>query len=69
MDRKTVRKYARSDGIPVAKKRTGKVSKLDPYKDKLMELVDRYDLFTVRILEEIRKLGYDGGRTALGLFK
>lgn len=66
IDRKTVRKYAKGDGVPVAKPRTGRSSKLDPYREKVRELVDRYNLSTVRILEEIRKQGYDGGRTILG---
>ena len=66
IDRKTVRKYAKSDGVPAKKPRIERNSKLDPYRDSIRELVDRYNLSTVRILEEIRKQGYDGGRTILG---
>jgi transposase len=40
-------------------------SKLDPYRDKVKELIEKYNLSSVRILEEIRKLGYDGGHTIL----
>ena len=66
IDRKTVRKYAKNDSAPETKPRTGRSSKLDPYRDSIRELVDRYNLSTVRILDEIRKLGYDGERTILG---
>ncbi len=60
IDRKTVRKYANSDGIPV-KRNPGRGSRLDPYRDRIRELIDAYNLSAVRILEEIRALGYDGG--------
>ena len=64
IDRKTVRKYANSDGIPV-KRNPGRGSRLDPYRDRIRELIDAYNLSAVRILEEIRALGYDGGYTIL----
>ena len=47
------------------KKRKKKGSKLDPYRDKIRALIDKHNLSGVRILEEIRKLGYNGGYTIL----
>ena len=35
-------------------------SKLDPYREKIRALIDDHNLSAVRILEEIRKIGYDG---------
>ena len=45
------------------KKRKKKGSKLDPYRDKIRALIDEHNLSGVRILEEIRKLGYKSGYT------
>ena len=47
------------------KKRKKKGSKLDPYRDRIHALIDEHNLSAVRILEEIRKLGYNGGYTIL----
>ena len=40
-------------------------SKLDPYREKIKEFIGKYNLSSGRILEEIRRLGYDGGYTIL----
>lgn len=40
-------------------------SKLDPYRERIRALIDDHNLSAVRILEEIRKMGYDGGYTML----
>ena len=40
-------------------------SKLDPYRDSIKDMIDRHNLSAIRILEEIRRLGYDGGYTIL----
>ncbi len=45
-----------------------RTSKLDPYRDSIREMVDRHNLSAIMILEEIRKLGYDGGYTILKEF-
>ena len=42
-----------------------KGSKLDPYRDRIRALIDEHNLSAVRILEEIRKMGYHGGYTIL----
>ncbi|MCL4451321.1 MAG: IS21 family transposase [Candidatus Thermoplasmatota archaeon] len=47
------------------RKRKRKGSKLDPYRDRIHALIDEHNLSAVRILEEIRKLGYNGGYTIL----
>ena len=64
IDRKTVRKYASSDTVPAYGGRH-RASKLDPYKDYIREMVDRYDLSGTRLLEEIRARGYTGSYTIL----
>ena len=38
-------------------------SKPDPRREKIHALIDEHNLSGVRILEEIRKLGYNGGYT------
>ncbi|MCL5439627.1 MAG: IS21 family transposase [Candidatus Thermoplasmatota archaeon] len=63
ISRNSVRKYIKSEPSKKARKR--KASKLDPYRDKIRDLVEKYNLSTVRILEELRKLGYTGGYTIL----
>ena len=53
MGRKTVKKYGNSRDVPLNKycKRT---SKLDPHKNKIKDLIEKYNLSIVRISEEIR---------------
>ena len=63
--RKAVRRYANSDELPAPKQRTARKSKLGPYRDRIGDLIGKYNLSSVRILEEIRKQGYDGGYTIL----
>ena len=65
IDRKTVRKYAQSDEIPRLHNIGKRSSKLDPYRDSIKDMIDRHNLSAIRILEEIRRLGYDGGYTIL----
>ena len=67
IDRKTVRKYALSDNVPACCGRH-RASKLDPYKDYIREMVDRYDLSGTRLLEEIRAKGYTGSYSILKEF-
>ncbi|NIM13288.1 MAG: hypothetical protein GTO45_14345 [Candidatus Aminicenantes bacterium] len=45
--------------------RCGRASKLDPYKAKIRYLVEEKKLNGVRIFEEIKALGYQGGSTIL----
>ncbi len=65
IDRKTVRKYAQSDGMPRLHNNGKRSSKLDPYRDRIRDMIDKHNLSAIRILEEIRKQGYDGGYTIL----
>ena len=63
ISRNSVRKYLKSE--PKNKQNRRKGSKLDPYREKIRELINKHNLSSVRILEEIRKMGYDGGYTIL----
>ena len=65
MDRKTVRKYAKSRVVPKQKQRRKRQLKIEPYKDYIKERIAKYNLSAVRILEEIKKKGYDGSYSTL----
>ena len=58
ISRNSVRKYLKTE--PKNKQNRRKGSKLDPYREKIRELINKNNLSSVRILEEIRKMGYDG---------
>lgn len=67
LDRKTVRKYLRR-GLegPKYGPRAPRPRVIDPYREYLRERVARYPkLSAMRLLREIRQLGYRGGRTAV----
>ena len=64
VSRNTVSRMLRKTRIQEKKKRH-RGSKLDPYRENIRSLIDEHNLSAVRILEEIRKLGYDGGYTIL----
>lgn len=49
IDRKTVRKYASSDNVPAYGGRH-RASKLDPFREYIREMIDRYDLSGTRLL-------------------
>lgn len=59
----------RETGQAMPRKIMMKPSKLDPYKEYISELLDKYrqpPVTTQRVLEKIREKGYQGGRTILG---
>jgi transposase len=65
LDPKTVRRALKKDR-PERKKPEKRSSKLDPFKEKIAELLATYPrISAVRIEEEIRKVGYGGGMTIL----
>ena len=64
VSRNTVSKLLRTTRLADHRKRE-RGSKLDPYREKIRALIDEHNLSAVRILEEIRKMGYDGGYTIL----
>ena len=66
MDRKTVKKYMKSKAVPKYKERKKRVHKLDPYRNYIKERIERYNLSAVRIFDEIRKKGYNGGYSTQG---
>ena len=63
ISRNSVRKYLKSE--PKNKQNRRKGSKLDPYREKIRELINKHNLSSVRILEEIRKMGHNGRYTIL----
>jgi transposase len=60
IDVKTVRRVRKG-----AKKRKPRTSKLDAFKPVIQELVVKKDLTAIRVLREIRALGYKGGYSVL----
>ena len=65
LSRNTVRKYLRAPGVPVAKPRPPRPSKLDPYRPLLEERIEAGVLNTAVLLRELRARGYAGGVTIL----
>ena len=67
LDRKTVRKYLqRGLERPTYGPRAPRRRVIDPYREYLRERLERYPkLSAMRVLREIRELGYRGGRTAV----
>jgi predicted transcriptional regulator len=65
ISRNSVRKYLRSPGVPKAKPRPERVSKLDPYKEHLQERLALGIDNCVVLLRELRNLGYTGSYTIL----
>ena len=63
ISRNSVRKYLKNEPVKKHKKKRG--SKLDPYRDTVKALIEKNNLSAVRVMEEIRKKGYDGGYTIL----
>ena len=47
------------------KKKRNRGSKLDPYKEIIRSLIEEHNISGIRVLEEIRKMGYNGGYTIL----
>ncbi len=65
LSRNTVRKYLRAPGVPVARPRPPRRSKLEPYRPFLEERIGAGVLNTVLLLRELRARGYAGGVTIL----
>jgi transposase len=63
--RNTVRKYLRAREVPERKPAPRRPSILDPYKEKVLELINKGVWNCVVIKREIEKLGYSGGITIL----
>ena len=62
---KTVRKWLKSDGLPKYSRRPSRPSKLDPYKDYIMQRMSD-GVFNCELLyREIRGQGYSGGKSIL----
>jgi len=63
-DRKTIRKYLKGDKLPERKgSEKKKTSKLDPYKNYLLQRIKEGTTNCVVLLEEIQAMGYTGMMT------
>ena len=62
-DRKTVRKYLRLKTLPEPQKRSGRKSKLDPFKPYIIEKLKEGPYTSSRLYREIKEMGFDGGKT------
>jgi transposase len=62
-DRKTVRKYLRLKTLPEPQKRSGRKSKLDPFKPYILEKLEEGPYTASRLYREIKEMGFDGGKT------
>lgn len=66
-DRKTIARHLSLDQPSKHPQTRQKPSKLDPFMSYIQKRLNTYPrLSRVRLLEEIRNLGYDGGTTILG---
>ena len=63
--RNTVRKYLRTREVPKRKPAPPRPSILDPYKEKILELINKGVWSCLVIKREIQRLGYTGGITIL----
>ena len=64
-DPKTVRKYIKAQELPQYKPRPTRPSKLDPFKPYLLSRIKEGMLNCNVLLDEIRVIGYTGGKTIL----
>lgn len=62
-DRKTVRKYLNLTSIPEPKKRVRKESKLDKYKDYIIQKLNEGPFTAARLLRELQEMGFTGKYT------
>ncbi|CAM3617216.1 hypothetical protein AB1399_05530 [Hydrogenibacillus schlegelii] len=67
-DRKTVRKSIYAQELPRYKPRPPRPSKLDPFKPSLVSRIAEGTLNCNVLLDEIRALGYTGGKSILKAF-
>ena len=67
-DRKTVRKYLNSTTLPEPKHRAKRVSKLDNYKDYIINKLDEGPFTAVRLFREIQEMGFTGKITIVSDF-
>ena len=62
-DRKTVKKYLKLRILPEPQKRSGRRSKLDPFKPYILEKLKEGPYTAARLYREIKEMGFDGGKT------
>jgi transposase len=59
-DRKTIRKYINSETPPMRSKRSGNPSKIDPFKEYIINRLNEHPLTASRIYREIQEQGFTG---------
>jgi len=57
-DRKTIRKYINSETPPMRCKRSGNPSKIDPFKEYIINRLNEHPLTASRIYREIQEQGF-----------
>ncbi len=62
-DRKTIRTYVKFGELPVTKERTKKGSKLDPFKDHIVNRLKEGPFTASRLFKEIQEKGFTGKYT------
>jgi len=60
IDRKTVRKYLKSDNVPKYTNTRERSSKIEPFLPTVKELISKYNLSAVRIHEDLVRRGFNG---------
>lgn len=65
INERTVQKWLEAGSFH-QRKGSCRKSKLDPYKDRIIRLVETYPYSGKQILQKVRELGYQGGATILG---
>ena len=68
LDPRTAKKYAESDTRPVYSLSKLKASKLDPYKEQIVQWLEEAPYSAERILEKIREQGFEGGHSIVREF-
>jgi transposase len=68
LDPRTAKKYAESESRPVYSLSTAKPSKLDPYKEQIVQWLEEAPYSAQRILEKIREQGFEGGHSIVREF-
>lgn len=62
-DRKTVKKYLKLKTLPEPQNRSGRKSKLDPFKPYILDKLKEGPYTAVRLYREIKEMGFEGGKT------
>jgi len=67
INEKTVRKYLKLDHLP-SRKRVRRSSKLDPFKERIVKMLEQYPYTAMQIFDQLKEDGYQGGYTMLKVY-